>query len=84
MARRMQRRTRLVREAAELTGGRVFDVNDERELEEVFTSIRRDMDTRYLLSFVPKGVEGTGWHELDVRLRDRPGEVTARRGYLRP
>ena len=80
--RTLQARTRLVRDAAELTGGRVFDLEDTQGLEAAFESISEDIDTRYLISFAPQSIAGSGWHDLEVLLENHEGVVTARRGYL--
>ena len=42
-----------------------------------------DFRTRYLLSYVPAGVEPTGWHRLEVKVKGRDATVKARRGYQR-
>ena len=35
------------------------------------------------LTYTPRGVDVGGWHPIDVRLKGRRGNVTARRGYLK-
>ena len=37
---------------------------------------------RYLITFTPTMPAGPGWHRLDVSLRNRPGTVVAREGYV--
>jgi hypothetical protein len=39
--------------------------------------------SRYLITYTPRGVDARGWHPLEVKLKGRRGNVTARRGYLR-
>ena len=39
------------------------------------------MAQRYILSYEPEGVKRPGWHEIELRLLSRKGEVHARRGY---
>ena len=39
--------------------------------------------TRYLLTYTPRGVDAGGWHPIEVRLKNKKGKVTARRGYMR-
>lgn len=34
-------------------------------------------------SYSPQGVDGAGWHALEVRLKRARGEVLARPGYWR-
>jgi VWFA-related protein len=67
------------------TGGRVWFADSSVSLKEVFVGILEEMDTRYLLSFHPRGTPKEGWHELDVRLKGRKADrVRARSGYLVP
>jgi Ca-activated chloride channel homolog len=66
---------------AEATGGRTMAA-DWHRLEATFTRIIAEFKSRYLLTFTPEGVEPTGWHRLDVKLKKRRGEIRARRGYL--
>jgi hypothetical protein len=32
---------------------------------------------------MPDGVQPDGWHRIEVKLKNRRGDVTARRGYER-
>ncbi len=68
---------------AEESGGSVLPAADSSELRTVFERIVAEFRSRYVLTYVPRGVEGGGWHPLQVSLRGRSGRVTARRGYLR-
>ena len=36
-----------------------------------------------LVTYTPAGVEAGGWHPIQVKLKNKRGNVTARRGYLR-
>lgn len=45
--------------------------------------IMTEFRTRYLLTYTPSGVEKSGWHPIEVKLKNKKGKVTARRGYLR-
>jgi hypothetical protein len=40
------------------------------------------MRTRYLLSYEPRGVERTGRHRLEVKVKGRKAEVRHRREYV--
>ena len=40
------------------------------------------MRARYLVTYTPRGVKGSGWHKLRVKLKNGSGEVTARPGYF--
>lgn len=68
---------------AEESGGSVLPAADSSELRAVFERIVAEFRGRYVLTYVPRGVEGGGWHPLQVSLKGRSGRVTARRGYLR-
>jgi VWFA-related protein len=73
---------RLLQLLAERTGGRLIHADWSRDLGPVFGSLVREYRQRYILSFVPEGVDrGDGWHRLTVKLRNRPGRVHARSGY---
>lgn len=68
---------------AEDTGGTVLVAERSDRLRDTFARVVNEFKSRYILSYTPRGVEPGGWHAIDVRLRGRRGDVTARRGYLR-
>jgi Ca-activated chloride channel homolog len=63
-----------------MTGGRLVDV-DRDHLSESFREVVQRFSQGYQLVFYPRGVEKAGWHTLKVRVRQRRGDVQARRGY---
>jgi Ca-activated chloride channel homolog len=65
------------------TGGESFYVQNAAELAPAFARIVADFKTRYLLTYSPKDVPPTGWHPIEVKLKNRRGTVQARRGYWR-
>jgi len=68
------------------TGGRAFLPGTQKELDDAFGEILRDLRTQYLLGFYPRGVPPTRdrFHEVQLALT-RPGyEVSSRRGYFEP
>jgi VWFA-related protein len=67
---------------AQETGGRVLIAKEDRDLTGVFVNILAEFRSRYVLAYVPTGVAPGGWHRLEVRLKGRPGDVKARRGYF--
>jgi VWFA-related protein len=72
----------LLRRLSEATGGEVLITREGGELAPAFVRILDTMRARYLLSYVPKGGETKGWHEVRVRV-NRPGaKVVVRPGYL--
>jgi Ca-activated chloride channel family protein len=70
------------REMAEATGGQMFQARSTGDLREAFVRIVNEFRTRYLLTYTPRGVDTTGWHQISVRVKSG-GTVTARRGYYR-
>ena len=73
---------RLLQVVAERTGGRLIHADWSKNLGIVFDALLREYRQRYILSFTPERVgSGDGWHRLAVKLRNRPGNVHARRGY---
>ena len=68
---------------ADVTGGRVLAARDPDDLRGAFTRIVQEFRSRYVLTYTPKNVETTGWHPIEVKLKDRKGTIKARRGYTR-
>jgi VWFA-related protein len=64
------------------TGGEVVQVADMGKLRAAFTDIISRFHQRYVVSFTPTGVAGSGWHPLEVSVTGG-GDLTARRGYSR-
>ena len=73
---------RMLQVLADITGGEFLRVRRGARLAETFATILAQYRQRHLLSFTPTGVGNRGWHRLDVRLRNRPGTVVAREGYM--
>jgi hypothetical protein len=67
----------------EVTGGRVLAARDPDDLRDAFTRIVQEFRSRYVLTYTPKNVETTGWHPIEVKLKERKGTIKARRGYTR-
>lgn len=64
------------------TGGRLLHATD-RGIPAKVTEILQEFQNRYLLMYVPSGVETKGWHEITLRVKGRRADVRARRGYTR-
>jgi VWFA-related protein len=73
---------RLLDTLADETGGRVVYADSEEALRRTFTEVLAEFRQRYVLSYVPTGIAGAGWHTIEVKLRGRSGQVRARRGYF--
>ena len=72
----------LARELADVAGGRVWSASSTRDLGQLFTRALAEMRARYLLTFAPRRQGLSGWHDLDVRVRNRRVDIRARRGYF--
>lgn len=72
-----------LRALADETGGRHLTADSGDRLRDTFVRIVNEFRGRYLLTYVPRGVDAGGWHPIAVSLKGRTGKVTARRGYLR-
>lgn len=65
------------------TGGSVLVAEGSERLRDTFVRVVSELKSRYVLSYTPRGVEQGGWHPIELRLKGRRAEITARRGYLR-
>jgi len=71
----------LLKAFAEETGGRLFVVERQTDLKQAFLDVVKEFRQRYVLTYTPTGVPAPGWHPLEVRVKNRNVQVTARRGY---
>lgn len=71
-----------LRDLSELTGGADLEVESTKNLSQTFVGILNEFRARYLVSYSPRGVSKDGWHQLEVRVRDRRATVKARAGYI--
>jgi VWFA-related protein len=76
-------RDALLPQLADITGGQSFSAANTGRLANAFARIVKEFRTRYLLTYSPRNVAQGGWHTLEVKLKNRGGQVRARRGYLR-
>jgi VWFA-related protein len=74
--------SRFLDRLTDLAGGRTWSASSDRQLRELFTSALDEMRARYLLTYAPRGVAQTGWHELKVRLKTGRADIIARPGYF--
>jgi VWFA-related protein len=73
--------TKALRDAAELTGGRLQEADAKESLTSAFRRALDEFRTSYVLWYTPTGVGPTGWHAIDVRLKQGKYTVRARSGY---
>ena len=76
------RQAALLRQLAELTGGRVWPAASPDAITDAFLGILEAMKTRYLLRFEPPAGRYEGRHLLEVKLARRRGRVHYRRTYV--
>jgi VWFA-related protein len=74
----------LLRRISRETGGRVFRADSASGLEKHLAAVMDEVGERYLVGYTLEGVEKSGWHKVDVRLRHGRGDVLARPGYSFP
>jgi VWFA-related protein len=73
----------LLPELAKETGGAFLTADRSEKLRETFLQVISEFRTRYLLTYTPAGVDKGGWHPIEVRVKGRRANVTARRGYVK-
>jgi VWFA-related protein len=76
--------TKFLQNIAVETGGSVIQVKSNKDLTQAFTAILGEFRDRYVLSYMPAGVDGAGWHEITAKVKGKSLKVTARRGYYAP
>jgi VWFA-related protein len=69
---------------AQITGGRSWSAQSDRQLEELFGRVLDEMRARYLLTYSPSGPQTPGWHQIKVTLKGARGDVIAKQGYFVP
>jgi VWFA-related protein len=67
----------------QLTGGSLMNVESTADLAAAFRQVLDEFRCRYLITFEPRGVSESGWHTIEVRVKNRSAKVTARPGYMR-
>jgi len=72
----------VLRDVAEITGGRLFTVPaTSARMVSVFQDVIDEFRTTYVLRYTPQGVARAGWHDVEVRTTTGRYSVRARRGY---
>jgi len=66
---------------AKETGGVVVSSRTDEDLTVTFRRVLSDFRSTYVLYFSPHGVDASGVHTLDVRVKQQGVEVRARHGY---
>jgi VWFA-related protein len=64
------------------TAGQVLPLEPEASISRVFKAMLDDFRATYVLQYVPKGVESTGWHDVEIGIKKRGKyDLRARKGY---
>jgi len=71
-----------LRNLTKTTGGSLFEVESTRNLSALFLGILGEFRQRYLLTYSPRGVSNSGWHEVKIRTKYQNLKIQARPGYL--
>jgi len=79
----------LLTDISEMTGGRLFRVNDVSELGDIASRISAELRNEYVVGYRPENIKHDGnWRKLKVRLVPPPGlpalTVHNRQGYYAP
>ena len=74
--------TKFLRDVADASGGRLVFAEGNRDIGSAFARVLDEFNSRYVLTYTPRGVDGAGWHQIDLRLKSKKGTITARRGYV--
>jgi VWFA-related protein len=77
------RRPPFLRDLTDASGGDLLEIQSNSEIDQAFRRILDEFRQRYLLSFTPRGVDKTGWHRLQVRVKKAGVSVKGRPGYAR-
>jgi VWFA-related protein len=71
-----------LKKMSEQTGGRVFVVDKNHTLEEVFKEIQDEMRNQYVLAYKPiNPIRDGKFRKIDIRVNDKDDLVQARKGY---
>lgn len=73
---------RMYDQLARETGGLVVTKTPGENLASTFRRVLADFRASYVLYFAPQGVDRSGWHTIDVRVKQDGTNVRARRGYI--
>jgi VWFA-related protein len=65
------------------TGGTLLKAETPQKLASLFLNILDEFRQYYLLTYTPHAVSDSGWHTLEVRVKDHAMKVRARPGYTR-
>lgn len=75
---------RRLTDLVDTTGGRFFHLRPTDQLHDILAVALADFKSRYVLRYLPAGVEQPGWHAVVVSVPGRKAyDIRARKGYQR-
>jgi Ca-activated chloride channel family protein len=74
-----------LRTLSQITGGRVFFVNDVRQLAGIYGQIADELATQFVIGYSPKNTKRDGaWRQINVRVNHPEATARTRTGYFGP
>ena len=71
-----------LKKMSDQTGGRVFVVDKNHTLQDVFKEIQAEMRNQYAIGYTPKNTARNGeFRKIEIKVRDKDDIVQARKGY---
>lgn len=71
-----------LKKMSEQTGGRVFTVDKNHTLQDVFKEIQEEMRNQYAIGYVPTNTARDGkFRKIEIKVRDKDDIAQARKGY---
>ena len=69
----------------EATGGRILGAERRDRMAKQFSDLLNEFRLGYILTYTSKlSTRRDGWHDVEVKLKDKSGSVRARKGYYDP
>jgi VWFA-related protein len=72
----------ILREFADINGGRAFFLQNLRKLREAFMEVAEELRSAYVLRYYTRVPSDGQWHTLDIRTRDPADSVHTRKGFF--
>lgn len=72
----------ILREFAEINGGKAFFIQNLRKLREAFLEVAAELRSAYVLSYYTRIPSDGQWHDLSIRTLDPAYSVRARKGFF--
>jgi len=72
----------ILRDFADINGGKAFFLQSLRQLRETFTLVASELRSAYVLSYYTQVLPDGQWHELSVKTKNPAYSLRARRGFF--